>query len=76
MRRAFHSVANPSRAKEYFFAITGELNESDFFQRLAEVEKNQFHIQIKVALYSWLFALGSGAGVGMRGSISARVAAL
>ena len=31
---------------------------------------------LKVALYSWLFALGSGAGVGMRGSISARVAAL
>ncbi len=27
-------------------------------------------------LYSWPFALGSGAGVGIRGSISARVAAL
>ena len=35
-----------------------------------------FSVMIKVALYSWPFALGSGAGVGMRGSISARVAAL
>jgi hypothetical protein len=32
--------------------------------------------EFKVALYSWLFALGSGAGVGIRGSISSRVAAL
>ena len=32
--------------------------------------------ELKVVHYSWLFALGSGAGVGMRGSISARVAAL
>ena len=32
-------------------------------------------LELKAALYWWLFALGSGAGVGMRGSMSARVAA-